>query len=229
MENRTKFNLNKSIEIWQSELSQNLNMTRDNINELESHLQDEIHELQKLGLNNEESFLIAKCRIGDIEELSTEFSKVNKQVFFRNRIIPYLKGILFFMAFISITELLTNFSILIANKIGINDINLNLFSIGLLIFLTFTLLIFFYKEYKNESFNMRKLTNIPVLVTTIIVSKLLIYLSLPILAGSIKISDFGAVQLNLNIYKFLFGLFILIVSCTVFLYSKKETKIKIVE
>ena len=37
MENRTKFDLNKKIEIWKLELSQNSNMTADNINELESH------------------------------------------------------------------------------------------------------------------------------------------------------------------------------------------------
>lgn len=229
MENRTKFNLEKSIRIWKTELSQSSNLTCDNIIELESHLYDEIQELQKLGLSIEESMLIAKNRIGNIEELTTEFSKVNKEVCFRKEIIPYLKGILLFIAFISITDLLINFSILIANRIGVNDGNLNFVSIGLLIFSTIILLIFSYKKYKNISLDMRKLTSIPILVSAIIVTKLLTFLSFPILARSIKVSDFGILQMNLSVYKLIFGMFILIVSCIVFYSSKKENKMKIVE
>ena len=69
MENRTNFDLNKNIEIWKSELSKNSKMTLDNINELESHLKDEIHELHLLGLSIEESLLIAQNRIGNVEDL----------------------------------------------------------------------------------------------------------------------------------------------------------------
>jgi len=57
-----------------------------------------------LGLSIEESLLIAKKRIGNVEDLTTEFGKVNKEVYFRNRIIPYLKGILLFMAFLTTTD-----------------------------------------------------------------------------------------------------------------------------
>jgi len=227
MENGTKFNLKQNIDIWKSELSQNSYMTSDNINELESHLQDEIHELLKLGLSHEESLLIAKNRIGGIEKLTTEYSKVNNEVYFRNTITPYLKGILFFLAYISIAELLTNSSILIAYKIGLNEDYLNLISIELLILLTFILLIFFYKKYKNGNFNMRKLTNIPVLVSTIIVSKFLIYLSVSNLIYSIKSVNFSIMQNNLYAYKILFGLFILTVSCIIFYFSSQENKIKI--
>ena len=78
MENRTNFDLNKNIEIWKSELSKNSKMTLDNVNELESHLRDEMHELQLLGLSFEESLLVAKNRIGNIKNLATEFGKVNK-------------------------------------------------------------------------------------------------------------------------------------------------------
>jgi len=229
MENRTKFNLKENIEIWKSELSQNSNMTLDNIDELESHLQDEIQALQQLGLNTEESLLIAKSRIGNIEELTTEFSKINKEVYFKNRITPYLKGVLLFIAFITITKLLTTFSILIANKIGINDGYLNLVSIGFLLFFTFVILIFSYKKYKNGIFNSRKLTSIPILVSIVIISKLLSFLSLPILTHSIKLTDFGVLQMNLKIYELIFGLFILIISCIIFYSTKRENKMKIAE
>lgn len=221
------FNLKQSIDTWKSELSQNSNMTRDNINELESHLQDEIHELLKLGLSNEESLLIAKKRIGNIEKLTTEYGKVNNEVYFRNTITPYLKGILFFLTYISIAELLTNLSVLIAKKIDVNESYLNLGSIELLILLTFILFIFFHKKYKNGNFNMRKLTNIPVLVSTIIVSKLLIYLSTTILMDSIEVVTFSIILTNLYAFKILFGLLILTISCIIYYSSRRENKIKI--
>jgi hypothetical protein len=202
-------------------------MTWDNINELESHLYDEVNKLQKLDLSIEESLLIAKNRIGNIQELTTEYGKVNTEVHFRNRIIPYLKGVLLFISFITITELLTNISTLIAAKLGLYGENLNLISVGFLLFLTAILVMFFYKNYRNGSFQMRKLTNIPILVITIILSKLLIYLSFPLLTHSLGISDFGVLQMNFNIYTLILGFFILTVSYIVFYSSRRGNKMKI--
>jgi len=231
MENRTKFNLKENIEIWKSELSQNSNMTLDNINELESHLLDEIDELQRLGLNTEESLLIAKNRIGNTKELTTEYGKVNKNIYFRNKIIPYLKGILLFMAFITITNLLANLSVIIAKNVGIDSENLNYVSIGILIFSSLALSIFAYNKYKNMSLNSRKLTNIPFLVSVIVISKLLIFFSTLFItrSGSFGISDFGNLQMNLSVYNLLFGLFILTISFVSFYVSKRENKVKISE
>lgn len=229
MENQTKFNLAENIEIWKSELSQNSNMTVDNTNELESHLREEIHELQQLGLNAEESLLIAKKRIGNVKELTTEFGKVNKGVFFRNRIIPYLKGILLFMAFITITNLITIFSIIIANEIGLNNENLNHVSIGIIVLSFCALSIISYKKYKNVNIGLKTLTSIPILVSVILVSKLLTFLSTVLITRSIGISEYGSLQINLNIYKLIFGLFILTISCIVFYSSKRENKLKTVE
>ena len=231
MENRTKFNLKENIEIWKSELSQNSNMTLDNINELESHLLDEIDELQRLGLNTEESLLIAKNRIGNTKELTTEYGKVNKNIYFRNKIIPYLKGILLFMAFITITNLLANLSVIIAKNVGIDSENLNYVSIGILIFSSLALSIFAYNKYKNMSLNSRKLTNIPFLVSVIVISKLLTLFSTLFItrSGSFGISDFGNLQMNLSVYNLLFGLFILTISFVSFYVSKRENKVKISE
>lgn len=59
MDTRNAFNLNSSLDSWKSELSLHSMMTRDNIDELESHLHDEMFELQKSGLSVEESMLVA--------------------------------------------------------------------------------------------------------------------------------------------------------------------------
>ena len=229
MEIRTEFNLKENIEIWKKELALSSSMTWDNINELESHLNDEIHILQKLGLSLEESLLLAKNRIGNIQELTTEYSKVNTKVHFRKRITPYLKGVLLFIAFITITELLASFSALIATNVGLLGRDLNLISIGFLFFSTVILGMFFYKKYRNGSFKMPKLTNIPILVSTIIFSKLLIYLSFPLLTHSLGVSGFRVLQMNFSIYTLIFGFFILTVSCIVFYSSRRENKMKIAQ
>ena len=228
MENRTNFDLNKNIEIWKSELSKNSKITLDNINELESHLRDEIQELQQLGLSIEESLLVAKNRIGNVKDLITEFGKVNKGFYFKSRIIPHLQGILLFMAFITLTELITGLSIIIANEFGFGE-NLNYVSIGILVISSLILIITSYEKYKNTGLDLRKLTSIPVLVSVILISKFLTFLSMSFMTHTIGMSVYGSLALTLSTYKLIFGLFVLVMSCAVFYSLKKENKVRTAE
>ena len=77
MENRARFNLADAVENWKKSLSDNYSMTSDNIEELESHLLDEIDDLKSKGLNEEEAFSIAIKQIGTKDFLVSEFGKVN--------------------------------------------------------------------------------------------------------------------------------------------------------
>ena len=229
MERRTGFSLEKNIEIWKSALFENPNMTTGDINELESHLLDEIAGLHNLGLNEEESFLIAQKRIGSIDNLINEFSKVNKNVFLHNRALPYLTGILLFFAFITISELVMTTSILIAQKIGINDSYFNSVSIAILITLSIVLFMIIYFRYKNNQTNIGTLKNIPLLVGLIVISKMLTFISAPLLAYSIDISKLTMLQMNLNVYKLYLVVIVLTISSLLFYFSRKENKIKIAE
>ncbi|WP_158977362.1 permease prefix domain 1-containing protein [Cellulophaga sp. L1A9] len=229
MENRTEFSIDKSIINWKSQLSKKVNFTGDNINELESHLLDEIQGLKELGLNDEESFLVAIQRLGSIDQLTSEFSKVNQKVYFRSMVLPYLKGILMFIAFMTITELLTNTSILLVDKLGLNDSYYNWVSIGLLISLSIFPFALFYKKYKNENFNMRNFTNIPILVITIIVAKFLTIYSLITLTHSIEISSFGITRMNFGYFELFLATTILIASSVIFYVTKKDRTIKAAE
>ena len=67
MENRTEFNLENNIQKWKAILTKKNNLTKSNIIELENHLIDLIDDLESKGLNEEESFIIAKKRIGKTE------------------------------------------------------------------------------------------------------------------------------------------------------------------
>jgi hypothetical protein len=77
MENQTRFDLNAAIQNWQQELAAQSNLTPDVQRELETHLRDSITELRQRGLNDEESFWLARRRVGQPKQLGEEFLKAD--------------------------------------------------------------------------------------------------------------------------------------------------------
>ncbi|KZL90305.1 permease prefix domain 1-containing protein [Clostridium magnum] len=71
------FRLKDSIEIWKQKLSNSNSFTNSDIEELESHLLDEIEILKEKELTEEEAFYVASSRLGSVELLSSEFTKIN--------------------------------------------------------------------------------------------------------------------------------------------------------
>ena len=77
METQTRFNLNAAIQNWQQELVAQSNLTAEMRRELETHVRDTVAELQRRGLNDEESFWLACRRVGQPNELGEEFGKAD--------------------------------------------------------------------------------------------------------------------------------------------------------
>lgn len=100
------FELNKNIENWQKELAANQPMKKSDVNELVSHLKDSIEELGQKGLSDEESFWVAKHRLGDTQALSTEYSKVNQSLIWQKRIVWLLLGYFIFNTLIAFANLI---------------------------------------------------------------------------------------------------------------------------
>ena len=86
MENQTHFDLNAAIENWRNELAAQANLSADDRRELETHLRDAISEFHQLGLNEEESFLLACHRVGQPQKLVEEFGKANPANVWRERL-----------------------------------------------------------------------------------------------------------------------------------------------
>jgi hypothetical protein len=63
METQTRFDLNAAIANWYQELAAQPDLTAVVRRELETHLRDTVAELQARGLNNEESFWLARRRV----------------------------------------------------------------------------------------------------------------------------------------------------------------------
>ncbi|HKI69525.1 MAG TPA: permease prefix domain 1-containing protein, partial [Verrucomicrobiae bacterium] len=94
MEKLSRFDLNVAIENWRQELAAQLDLSPEVRRELETHLRDTIAELQKHGLNDEESFWLARRRVGQPRQLCEEFVKADPVKVWRERILWIAVGIL---------------------------------------------------------------------------------------------------------------------------------------
>jgi hypothetical protein len=86
MEHQTHFDVNAAIENWRNELSAQTALSADDRRELETHLRDSFAELKSRGLNEEESFVLARHRVGQPQKLADEFVKENPAKIWRERI-----------------------------------------------------------------------------------------------------------------------------------------------
>ncbi len=86
MENQTRYDLNAAIENWRQELAAQTGLTPDVRRELETHLRDAIAGFRQRGLNDEESFWLARRRVGQPQQLGEEFVKADPAKVWRERI-----------------------------------------------------------------------------------------------------------------------------------------------
>lgn len=85
METKTRFDLNAAVQTWQQELAAQPDLTPDVRQELETHLRDTVAELQRRGLNDEESFWLARHRAGQPKLIGEEFAKADPAKVWRER------------------------------------------------------------------------------------------------------------------------------------------------
>jgi hypothetical protein len=86
MEPQARFDLNAAIENWRQELTTQPGLTPDIRRELETHLRDSIAGFLQHGLNEDESFWLARRRVGQPHQLVNEFAKANPAVVWRERV-----------------------------------------------------------------------------------------------------------------------------------------------
>jgi hypothetical protein len=77
METPGKFQLELAVDSYLQQLQLKGNYTPDDIEELKSHLLDEVDALQQKQLDKEEAFMVAKKRLGKEEVLNREYTKAN--------------------------------------------------------------------------------------------------------------------------------------------------------
>jgi len=81
------FDLEINIRSWSDHLRARGNFKESDIIELESHLNDEIEDLVQTGLAEDEAFLISVKRLGNVNLISNEYSKVNSENLWKHLMI----------------------------------------------------------------------------------------------------------------------------------------------
>jgi hypothetical protein len=96
METQPRFDLSVAIQNWSRELAAEPDLTPEVCRELETHLRDTVAELQRRGLNDQESFWLARKRIGQPKELREEFVKADFIKAWKERLVWILCALLAF-------------------------------------------------------------------------------------------------------------------------------------
>jgi len=234
MESRTEFNLENNIQTWKSALTKKNNLTKSNIIELESHLLDLMDDLQSKELSKEESFLIARNRIGRIDDICLEFDKVNNNFSLISKAITYMKGALIYIVFIVLSKLFFMLTLLLSQYLRIENRTFSIVSVMLMVFCSISFFSIIYFNLKKRKSLFRKLSNVYVLTTLIVLSSLISYrlLALVVLPGidvtnvGAFIVEFNTMQSNFTIYKTLCGFILLITFLILFLKNRKYDKLR---
>ncbi|HVK59030.1 MAG TPA: hypothetical protein VM735_09635 [Candidatus Kapabacteria bacterium] len=117
MENPTGFDLKQATGQWMSTF-EHLSLSASDIAELEVHLQDSMAALEGKGLSAEESFLVAKQRIGSAEKLDREFRKVRPDLLWLKRGCWIVFGALLAPVVTALTTVCVHLVALFFNALG---------------------------------------------------------------------------------------------------------------
>jgi len=165
------FDLNEQIIKWRSQLEANEAYQKADIEELESHLLDEIDQLKKKDLNEEEAFWISAHRIGKLKDLNQEFHKVNSKYILKNRLLLFLGGYLFLTFLQNFLQLPAQFFSDFSSYLLIGlDITMKIVILSGLIFLMFSnkFLRYLEKKFHNLKIYHYILILIPVLALVLL-------------------------------------------------------------
>lgn len=168
--NLTTFSLEDSLNLWKKELAKSSVMTTENIEELESHLRDEMDELTLTGLSLEEAFIIAKKRIGSANTLTREFYKVNRKYHLKSKLMPYLQGILLLLVFQSAQNIIQSVSALVGSYFDMSAYYISYISPGIELLLLVSGLLFFFRGNKYKKLSILKST--PLLISFVLLIKI---------------------------------------------------------
>lgn len=140
MERTAEFNLNHSISSWRNRLWASGNYSQEDLDELASHLVDEMDGLREKGLIEEEQFLLATHRLGSTSTLDKAYEQSDT---FRFRKISWFAQAFIFMSMLIILSKMARLIMQDLYIAGQLDNQLYFLGIYLLLELTAVILIYF--------------------------------------------------------------------------------------
>jgi hypothetical protein len=115
------FDLSKSTANWLGDLKQSGAFEDSDLEELESHLNDEIEQLMDHGLSPKEAFWVATSRVGNREQLPDEYAKTNSRAVWRHRFLWMAVGVLAYLVLNYLIWLLSYGGTLVTVSSGIGS------------------------------------------------------------------------------------------------------------
>ncbi len=149
------FDLNEQISNWRSTLTQSETLDKSDVDELESHLREEVENLTAQSLSEEEAFWVARHRLGEAGSLAGEFSKVNGRRFLWKRLFWMTAGVLLFLVIGYIAGVISNAVVFAASSGGLKGYPLGLLGVivrSLILFAAVILLYFAFRQDKSGRF-----------------------------------------------------------------------------
>lgn len=138
------FELNEEIAKWRAMLAGSGKLNKADIDELESHLREETECLASGNLSEEESFWIARRRLGGAGDLAGEFAKINRSAVLRGRLFWMAGGALAYTLAIQSGVAASKLSVLFAGLGGLRGPGLGLVAVasellvlGLILYLSY--------------------------------------------------------------------------------------------
>jgi hypothetical protein len=170
------FTVEQAVENWKNDLRQKQTLMETDIEELESHLREEMERLTPLGLTEEEAFVIAARRIGDTTQMAAEFAKVNTAAIWKTRFLWMVVGVLILRILSSCANFLSTAGVFLGHQFaGISWLTAGILSVAVQ---TMILLVLFYIFYvmavKTSLFHqIRKRSAVITMVVVFVLSSLL--------------------------------------------------------
>ncbi len=118
------FELENAVTDWRAGLKNAGSCTNADIEELETHLREQIDHLLRCELTEEEAFLIASRRLGDTSTLTHEFQKINGGSIFTRRLFWMVAGILTYLLTMSASSVVTQVCTTLASLGGMRGVSL---------------------------------------------------------------------------------------------------------
>lgn len=110
METPAPFDLNNAIHRWRENLATSPAFRAENLDELEAHLRDSVGALVAKGLSEEEAWWVAQRRTGSANLLNQEYSVINAEHVWLERLIWMVAGFVLIGWLSTVTGVLTDLS-----------------------------------------------------------------------------------------------------------------------
>ncbi|UCG57713.1 MAG: hypothetical protein JSU70_22970 [Phycisphaerales bacterium] len=144
------FDLNEEITGWRDNLAQSETLRESDIDELDSHLREEIKQLTASKLSEREAFWVATHRLGDTASLESEFGKTNGPYMVRNRLFWMTAGVLGYLLVTRFAGSVSEGCVLLAGISGLRGYSLGLIGIISKVLILAITLFLFYRAYRQD-------------------------------------------------------------------------------